>query len=152
MPVNEPPDLVLQRVPVSRILDLRCRVLRPGRPAETARFESDDAATTRHYAALVDGEVVTCLSLVATSWEGRDAWQLRGMATADRHRRQGFGSRLLAHAVAELRHDGASRVVWCNARVGAIDFYRSLGWIIVSEPFEIAGIGPHVRMLCAEGC
>lgn len=162
--------IVLTRVPVEQILELRHRVLRPGRPAETARFDGDDAATTRHYCALVaetgalvaetgaplsagvpaaPGAVVSCLTLVAATWDGAEAWQLRGMATDERHRRTGLGSRLLAHALADAAGDGPERPAWCNARVGARGFYERQGWVVVSEPFEIAGIGPHVRMLRA---
>jgi predicted GNAT family N-acyltransferase len=169
-------SIVLTRVPVDRILALRHRVLRPGRPAETARFDGDDAPTTRHYGALVadtsapvagadapvaetcvlesdplpvPGTAVSCLTLLASTWNGNDAWQLRGMATDERHRRTGLGSRLLAHALADARGDGPDLPAWCNARIAARGFYERQGWVVVSEPFEIAGIGPHVRMLRA---
>lgn len=139
--------VVLERVAVATILTLRHRVLRPGRPVETARFDGDEAGTTRHYAALLDGEAIACLTLVAAAWEGHDAWQLRGMATDERHRRTGLGTRLVAHALADIDRERPARQVWCNARLVVTSFYRRLGWTVVSEPFDIAGIGPHVRML-----
>ena len=38
-------------------------------------------------------------------------------------------------------------MVWCNARLVAIDFlYRSIGFKIVGEIFDIEGIGPHYYM------
>ena len=139
--------VVFATVAVAAILDLRHRVLRAGRPFESARFEGDDADTTRHYAALLDGEAVACLTLMAAAWEGRDAWQLRGMATSARHRRLGIGTRLVRHALADIDGIACMRPMWCNARIAVIDFYRHLGWTVVSEPFDIAGIGPHVTML-----
>lgn len=139
--------VVFATVDVAAILDLRHRVLRPGCPFESARFEGDDVDTTRHYAALLDGEAVACLTLMSAAWEGRDAWQLRGMATSSRHRRLGIGTGLLRHALADIDGIACMRPMWCNARIAVIDFYRHLGWTVVSEPFDIAGIGPHVTML-----
>jgi predicted GNAT family N-acyltransferase len=138
--------IVCRRVDVATILPLRHRVLRRGRPAETARFDGDEADTTRHYAAVLDGEAIACLTLVAAAWEGHDAWQLRGMATDDRHRRTGIGSALLSHALADVDTVTPGRPMWCNARIEVAVFYRHPGWSIVSAPFDIAGIGPHVRM------
>jgi hypothetical protein len=51
--------------------------------------------------------------------------------------------------IAFLEHDladGPVRQLWCNARVPAANFYRKLGWQVVSEVFEIPTAGPHVRM------
>ena len=36
--------------------------------------------------------------------------------------------------------------MWCNARKGAVWFYQRLGFVTVSEEFEIAPIGPHYVM------
>jgi hypothetical protein len=41
----------------------------------------------------------------------------------------------------------APLLLWCNARVPAVPFYREMGWAVVSEPFEIPTAGPHVRMV-----
>lgn len=139
--------LHFDRVPIDRILSLRHRVLRVGRPPETARLECDADEGTRHYAAILEDEAVACLTLAPTTYEGCDAWQLRGMATDGPHQRKGLGSRLIAHALEDVARNGQSRPTWCNARMAAIEFYRRLGWVVVSEPFEIPEIGPHVRML-----
>lgn len=137
------------RVPLAAILGLRHRILRPGRPPESAEFAGDHDPTTLHFAATVGGEVVSCLSLFASAWQGDDAWQVRGMATDTARQRQGIGRRLLDHAVREATKIRPQWPVWCQARVSAIDFYGRAGWTVVSEVFEIEGIGPHVRMLRA---
>jgi predicted GNAT family N-acyltransferase len=66
------------------------------------------------------------------------------VAVLPNHRRGGTGTHLMAelHTLAQ-RYGLAS--VWCNAQIGAAPFYERLGYRIVSEPFDEAGIA-HVRM------
>ena len=133
--------------PVTAILGLRHRILRPGLPAFTAEFPGDADPDTLHFAATIDQEIVSCLSLYTSAWEKSGAWQLRGMATDTAFQRQGLGRRLLDYAVAEAVVIQPSWPIWCNARISAIDFYRKANWTVESEEFEIEGVGSHVRML-----
>lgn len=142
-----PPEITCRRVPAAEIWPLRHRILRPGLPAETARFDGDLDALTRHYAAVADGEPVVCLTLMRSEWRGQPAWQLRGMATDELHQGQGLGRQLLELAAAEARGEDSSGILWCNARSSAIGFYEKLGWRVISEPFDVPGVGPHVTML-----
>jgi len=144
-----PPDITIRRVTVESILPLRHRILRAGLPAEAAAFDGDADASTLHYAACRGAEPVACLSLMASAWEGRPAWQLRGMATDAPEQGRGLGRRLLEHAVAEGRRTAPDRLFWCNARTSAIGFYERFGWRVASERFDIPTAGPHVRMVLA---
>jgi GNAT superfamily N-acetyltransferase len=146
-----PPEITCRRAAVAEILPLRHRILRTGLPFEAARFEGDSDPATRHYAA-VTGEVpVGCLTLIPSAWEGRPAWQLRGMATDANEQRKGLGRQLLEAAVADARVDEPERIVWCNARTSAVGFYEKLGWQVVSEPFDVPTAGPHVKMVSGDG-
>lgn len=136
-----------RRVAVEEILSLRHRILRAGLPFETARFEGDLDASTRHYAAFEDGTPVNCLTLVASTWNGRPAWQLRGMATETAWQRRGIGREALEAALADAGRDEPDRIAWCNARTSAIGFYERLGWRVASEPFDVPTAGPHVKMV-----
>lgn len=142
-----PPEITCRRVAVAEILPLRHRILRPGLPFETARFDGDLDAATRHFAATAGNGPIACLSLMSSTWEGRPAWQLRGMATAEREQGRGLGRRLLEAAVAEAGREEPDRIFWCNARVSAVGFYEKLGWRVVSEPFDVPTVGPHVKMV-----
>jgi predicted GNAT family N-acyltransferase len=142
-----PPGITCRRATVAEILPLRHRILRAGLPFETACFDGDDDESTRHYAAVSGLEPVCCLSLMPSEWEGRPAWQLRGMATAAAVQGRGLGRRLLERAVTEAWRDEPSRILWCNARTSAIGFYEKLGWRVVSAPFDVPTAGPHVKML-----
>ena len=142
--------IVIQRVPVSRIIDLRHAVLRAGLPRETAKFPGDEAETSRHYAAISegDGRVVGCVTLHASAYEGEPAWQLRGMAVEEELRSKGVGEALVSEMEREVVEDRAApRVMWCNARTPAVRFYERLGWEKVSEEFVIPTAGPHLRMV-----
>jgi GNAT superfamily N-acetyltransferase len=141
------------------LLDLRHLVLRAGRPRETARMGGDRDAGTLHAAARQGGRVVGCASFMRSTVnrelaqeaglpEGDSAWQLRGMATHPDVRGTGAGARLLDWAEARLREREPSvRVLWCNARTGAVGFYERQGWRVVSAEFDVPEVGPHVRMV-----
>jgi predicted GNAT family N-acyltransferase len=133
---------------LDEILALRHRELRPGLPLEAARFDGDDEESTRHFGAfLAGGSVVACASFMARPWQHERAWQLRGMATRADLARRGLGTALLDFAESSIRAELGAHLLWCNARVGAVPFYARVGWSVVSEPFDIAGVGPHRAML-----
>ncbi len=37
-------------------------------------------------------------------------------------------------------------ILWCNARLLAVNFYKSVGFKIIGELFDIEAIGPHYYM------
>jgi GNAT superfamily N-acetyltransferase len=132
---------------VAEIFDLRHAVLRKGFPREAAMFAGDDAPTARHFAAVADGRVVGCATIHLNSFEGKAAWQLRGMAVETEFRSRGVGSLLLSAVERSVREDSATRLMWANARTPARAFYERNGWVVVSEEFVIPESGPHFRMI-----
>ncbi|MDQ4090113.1 MAG: GNAT family N-acetyltransferase, partial [Actinomycetota bacterium] len=56
-----------------------------------------------------------------------------------------FGAALLAGCVEHVAGAGGSEL-WCNARMAAVGFYRRAGFEVVSEEFDVPGIGAHVVM------
>src|SRR6185437_4960165 len=147
--MTHPPQI--RRASLDEIIDLRHIILRAGLPRETAIFPGDELVSSRHYGAFVREDsihrTVGCATLHLNQWESEPAWQLRGMATSNDFRRKGLGRAMLEFIDREIISDPAApRLFWCNARVPAIEFYKMLGWEIVSEPFEIPTAGPHVKM------
>jgi GNAT superfamily N-acetyltransferase len=136
-------DLTLRRATLDDILPLRHAVLRPGLPLEAARFDGDQDPATRHFAALTGADVLCCVSAMRRRHEGVDAWQVRGMATRGDLAGRGIGRALLAFATEALRAEAGPRLLWCNARVTALRFWERAGWRVVSDVFEIPGVGPH---------
>ena len=86
---------VIRLADLEEILDLRWRILRAGLGRETAIFDGDREPATRHVAAVRDGQVVGCATIVRRSWQGKPGLQLRGMAVAADLRGSGIGRSLL---------------------------------------------------------
>ena len=139
-------DVLLRQASLAEIVALRHAVLRPGLPPESAAFDGDDAPSTRHYGAFAGGDAVGCLSFMRNDREG-PAHQLRGMATADSARGTGIGRALLRFADEALVAATGIRGLWCNARVESVGFYERAGWEVVSDVFDVPGVGPHRVMV-----
>jgi GNAT superfamily N-acetyltransferase len=138
--------VLLRRASLDEILALRHGVLRPGLPPESALFEGDEEAATRHFGAFDGGTAIGCLSFMRRD-RGGAVYQLRGMATAESAWGTGVGRALLRFAEEALVAEIGACGVWCNARVESIGFYERLGWRVVSEVFDVAGVGPHRVMV-----
>lgn len=112
--------------------ELRRQVLRPSWPPGSVMHGDDDPAAV-HIAALDDdGAVVGACLLLDRPYPNRPGrsgtWQLRGMATAAGRRGRGIGTAVLAGALGELAARSAN-LVWCEARVSAVDFYAQHGFV-----------------------
>ncbi len=101
-----------------------------------------------HFGAFDGDRLVGIVSLYREARPGgpADGWRLRGMATEADVRGAGFGAALVAGCIEHVAASGGGEL-WCNARMGAVDFYRRFGFEVVGEEFEISGIGPHVVMV-----
>jgi len=125
---------------------LRHAILRPGRPWEDTAFPGDRDPATVHLAAFDGDRLVGIASLYREPRaDGTDGWRLRGMATAEDARGRGAGRSLLAACIAHVAARGGGEL-WCNARTPAIGFYAAAGFEVVSDEFDVPGIGPHVVM------
>lgn len=141
-------------LPPDALLDLRARVLRPGKPPEEARFPSDAAPGALHYGLEAeDGRLLACASAHPEAHPAPAElgaaplrpYQLRGMAVEPEARGTGAGRALLAALEAAAAAAGAD-AMWCNARVSAQPFYEKQGYACTSAVFELIGI-PHRRMI-----
>jgi GNAT superfamily N-acetyltransferase len=132
------------------VIALRQAVLRPHLSTQETRFGSDSDPATAHFCAEDEaGRVVSVASVLEEPppWqEGRHhAWRLRGMATASEWRGHGAGSAVLAAVFAYVAASGGG-LLWCNARLGAVDFYKRAGMETIGEPWQEPVIGPHIAM------
>lgn len=155
-------DVEIRSVGIDDVLAVRAAVLRPGKPTDAARFGGDEDPRTLHLAALrADGSTIGVVTIVlevpglaaleplvgTLDDEGR-AWRLRGMAVVEPARRHGFGRMLVTDALERLAEaSGGPRGVFLHARQWVVGFYERLGFRGVGEPFEVAGVGPHVMMV-----
>lgn len=144
-------DMEVRRVDVETTLPLRRQVLRPHQTLDELRLAGDDDPDTGHFAA-VDGEGVVrgtaSVRREAPPWapEQRDAWRLRGMATAEGYRSRGVGAAVLDAVIDHVAGRGGG-LLWCSARLPAVEFYRRAGFETTGEEWEEPIIGPHIAMV-----
>ena len=140
--------IIVRQCDVSEIVPLRHRILRAGLPIEEAHFPMDNEPSTRHVAAIVDATnaALCCASMVQNIYENQRAFQLRGMATDAGWQSKGLGNAVLQYLIELVKSQSDIRLFWCNARIGALAFYKRQGWTVESELFDIPTAGLHYRM------
>lgn len=139
---------MIKFIAVEDLLPLRNTVLRDGKltPNE-CRFPTDKFEGNFHLGYFIKGELTSIASFHPQSYgqfKG-EGYQIRGMATIEKYRGQGIGTKLLNFGLVYLREQRAN-YVWCNARKKALKFYQDIGFEIVSPEFDIPGIGAHHAM------
>lgn len=134
----------VRRATADEVVPLRAKILRPGRPVADARWDCDPLPDTRHWLVEERGRVLGVATVLKSPFPAGDGpnWQLRGMAVDDGLQGKGYGKKLLDALVAEVEAP-----LWCNARTSAVPFYEKAGWKVVSDTFDIPGVGPHQRMV-----
>ena len=138
----------LRPIDVRTARELRHSLLRPHQDPWEIVFDGDDASDTLHVGAFRGEELVGIASVMRWSppeEESDTAWRVRGMATVPEVRGQGYGGALLERCLSHATDHGG-HVVWCNARVPAVGFYRRYVFEPEGDVFEVPVIGPHVLM------
>ena len=138
----------IRKVDAKKVRPLRHSELRKGQDFSTTSYLEDYEVDTFHMACIVDEKIVTCASFYpekSIKIKSNNAYRLRGMATASNFQRKGYATDLMSESFKELKNRDCD-VVWCNARLVAVDFYKYIGFKITGDLFDIAGIGPHYYM------
>jgi GNAT superfamily N-acetyltransferase len=146
--------LILGCVDLEDILDLRHRILRDGLPVESAYFPGDDHEQTVHFGVMLSdgfdqpvGAPICCATVMLNKYEEKPAWQLRGMATEPEYKRRGIGKTLLKFVEQAVARRKLASMMWCNARLDAVQFYEKNDWKpSTGVIFEIENAGLHVKM------
>ena len=111
------------------------------------KMDGDLDKETIHLGAFVNDEIVSIVSLIKKNNDflKGEQFQLRGMATVAKYRGGGYG-KLLALRSEEVLVSRNIHKIWCNARVEALGFYKSLNYIILGETFIVPKVGMHYLM------
>src|SRR5882762_3369642 len=136
---------MIKFITVEDLLPIRNEVLREGRlTLEECIFPTDKIAGAFHLGYYQNDELACIVSFHPQNYKGFEgkAYQLRGMATIEKYRGKGIGNQLVNFAMVYLRGQKIN-YVWCNARKKALGFYQHLGFEVISDEFEVHGIGPH---------
>jgi ribosomal protein S18 acetylase RimI-like enzyme len=136
---------MIKEILATETLPLRSTVLRSNIPYGECVFQTD--ASGFHLGAFAGTELVSVATFFPEDYPelGSGGYRLRGMATHFAYQGQGHGAALIKAAIHRLKLNGTC-YLWCNARTSAVGFYKKLGFVIISEEFEVPGIGPHYNM------
>ena len=146
-----------QRLQPEEIQQLRNEVLWPHKTFENCILETDHFPSTFHFGVKVEGLTVATVTLqqektdklkqdsskgVSQGAVHENQYRLRAMAVREGYRGQGFGDAIVEAGLNHLRELGVE-VVWCDARIAALNFYRRLQFEELEEEYEIPIIGLH---------
>lgn len=140
--------IIIDSVRLEDVIDVRHQVLRVGQPRSSSYFPEDCYQNTIHFAAFKHDKIIGCASVYKEShpdFSLKQSWRIRGMAVVEAMQGQNIGSQLLEscvnHAI-NMKGD----VIWCNARINAVKFYKRCGFKIIGDEFTIENIGAHYLM------
>ncbi len=125
---------------------IRRVILRKNIPL-SEKSEGDFDKDTFHLGAFIEGELISVATLIkneSSFFEGSQ-YRLRGMATSENYQGKGLGKKLILKAE-EILKERKVDVLWFNARIVALEFYKKLGYKIIGEEFDIQFIGTHYTM------
>ncbi len=138
----------IKLVDAEEIRSLRHKMLRQGQDFSTTSYDRDNEKDTFHLGVIRENNIVSCSTFYPEQTDkmtSTTAYRLRGMATDYNFQRKGYASDLMEESFNELKEKECD-LLWCNARLVAVNFYKSLGFKINGELFDIVGIGPHYYM------
>jgi len=138
----------VKKVAAKDIRPLRNLVLRPNLPIETTYYDLDDDIDTFHLASIMDNTIISIGTFYPENdieLQTKNGYRLRGMATHPKFRRKSAATKLMKESFVLLKEKKCD-VLWCNARLVAVEFYKSLGFKITGKIFDIPSIGPHYKM------
>lgn len=140
------PDI--RKITASKTYPLRHAILRQNEPIEKCIYDFDNDPTTAHFGLFENNKLCGVISVFKTKkdlFEDELQFQIRGMAVLEDCRKKGYGAALVRHALSALSQE-KEFLVWFNARIVALEFYRKLGFEITGKIFEIVPIGMHYVM------
>ena len=111
------------------------------------KLEGDFDEETIHLGFLMDSKIVSIVTLIKKNHHDLigEQYQLRGMATLPEHIGLGYGRALVLKAEKLLSEKKIGKI-WCNARVSALGFYKSVNYEIKGDRFIVDKIGEHYMM------
>lgn len=141
-------NVEIKSVQSGSVRHLRHSELRKGQDFSTTSYQKDNHKDTIHMACIREDNIISCATFYpqnTNKLESINSYRLRGMATDSEFKRKGFGALLMRQSLLLLKNKGAD-LIWCNARIIAVSFYKALGFRIFGDIFNIKDIGLHYYM------
>ena len=140
--------MLIKKVNAFDIRKIRHRNLRQGKPFSTTAYKKDNEKKTFHLACIHNNITISCATFYPENnkfFPNEKSYRLRGMATDTEYRKRGIGKKILLQAFEEIKKKKGT-LLWCNARLIAVEFYKKLGLQTIGKEFDISDIGPHYMM------
>lgn len=141
------PDYLIKEITAEQTWPVRHPVLRKGRPLKDVYMEADEKESTFHLGAYHKNKIVGVASFMEDAnpiFTGVQS-RLRGMAVLPAYRKKGIAERML-HKGEDMLKERGRTLLWFNARIVALSFYKTLGYQTVGKEFDIPRVGPHYVM------
>ena len=138
----------IRKIKAEEAQPMRAAVLRPGLPFEASVYPQDADKEALHAGAFEGEEMVTVASIFREPPPGEanlKAWRLRGMVTLPQLQRRGYGRAVLLKCISHIAEQGGT-LLWCNARIDAVEFYRSLQFETVGSEQKTERGTPYIQM------
>lgn len=138
----------IRQISAEEARPLRAAILRPGVPFAESIYPFDNDVESLHMGAYLENKLVTVASIFHEPPPGErnpQAWRLRGMATLPEVQRHGYGRAVLEKGISYIAGQGGT-LLWCNARIDAVEFYRRLQFETVGEEEKTARGTSYIRM------
>lgn len=140
-------NIVIKKITAEQTRPLRKIILRPNKKEEELVYFGDDFENTLHVGAFDNDKIIGIASVCnepKPNETDKNAWRLRGMGVLENYRGKNIGNKILSECIKHVKENNG--YIWCNARLVAVEFYKSNGFYITSDLFEIEDIGPHYNM------
>ncbi|MEN8187879.1 MAG: GNAT family N-acetyltransferase [Bacteroidota bacterium] len=136
----------IKEITAQETYNIRKEELRKNMDLST-KFTGDLDKDTIHLGLFTDDKLVSILSLMKAGYKEFTGfqYQLRGMATLNDYQGKGFGRELVTRSI-EIIKEKRADIVWCNARVAVLNFYKKQGFKTIGKEFDIPQIGGHFVM------
>ena len=136
----------IKKITAAETYSIRLEVLRKNVPLPH-KFKEDLDEDTFHLGAFKNEKLIavaTFIKINNSKFIGVH-YQLRGMATLQNYQGLGAGKLLIENAIALLKLKKID-ILWCNARLIAVEFYKKQGLQIFGDKFIVPYVGEHYVM------
>lgn len=138
----------VKQISVEETYSLRIKILRDG-AARDYKFVGDQADDTFHVGAFHKHTcigIATCVKNLNKHFPDiKNQYQLRGMAVDIDFQGKEVGKQIIDFTLQSLKAKQC-KLLWCNAREHAVDFYKKMGFQVIGKRFMIPKVGPHFAM------
>ncbi len=128
--------------------DIRRRILWPHIKDNNYSIKEDKDINTFHLGTFLDDKIISIGTFIKeenSKFESHSQYRLRAMATDKKHQIKGGGRELFLKGI-EILKNKKINILWCDARINAIDFYKKLNMKNIPGLYNIKNIGLHQTM------